>query len=207
MCVVGIQRKRMKKVSLQEIMNRMVTRFETIKTEGADSYQKDPWTEIKAYIGLDPVLGDLHKQYLDARAQHKKLLTENGKSDAMTEIALDVRASTVSAIETRVIELRKDEALRSVVAYRMRRAEIDREQELSAETKEYWLQIRGYNEAQMRTKARKKREEGTSNFLAAIVFLNLVQQMLTAARHNRSIASIVDAARHPEYGQRSEAAA
>ncbi len=197
----------MQKGNLQEIMNRMVNRFEILKTEGADSYQKDPWTEIKAYIGLDPVLGDLHKQYLDARAQHKKLLSENGKNDAMTEIALDVRASSVSAIETRVIELRQDEALKSVVAYRLRKAELVKEYELSANSKAYWQKIRGYHETQVKTQARKSREDGTASFFAAMIFLSIMDQMLSAARSRLSIASIFDAVRDPEYGQRALATA
>lgn len=186
---------KMQKGNLQEIMNRMVSRLEGIKTDGPDSYQKDPWTEIKAYIGLDPLLGDLHKQYLDARALHKKLLNDSGKDDPMTDAAFDARASAVSAIETRVLELRKDEGLRSIVAYRMRRTQLEQQEELSAATKEYWSRIRGYNEGQNRDIAQKKREEGASNFFAAIVFLSLMEQMLRAARRNLSIASVFDAAR------------
>ena len=185
----------MQKGNLQDIMNRMVSRFEGIKTEGPDSYQKDPWTEIKAYIGLDPLLGDLHKQYLDARALHKKLLNDNGKDDPMTDAAFDARASSVSAIETRVLELRKDEALRSIVAYRMRRTQLEQQEELSAATKEYWRKIRGYNENQISDAAQKRREEGASNFFAAIVFLSLMEQMLRSARRNLSIASVFEAAR------------
>ena len=196
----------MEKGSLQNIMNEMVQRFEGIKTEGPNSYQTDPWTEIKAYIGLDPVLGDLHKQYLDARAQHKKLLTENGKDDAMTEIAFDVRASAVSAIDTRVLELRQDDALRSVVAYRMRRAELAKEKELAANTKEYWKKIRGYNEEQAKAQSDKNKEEGVASFFAALMFLSVMTQMFNNARQKLSIASIFDAVRDPEYSTRAVAA-
>lgn len=182
----------------------MVRRFESIKTEGPDSYQTDPWTEIKAYIGLDPVLGDLHKQYLDARAYHKKLMSENGRHDAMTEIAFDARASAVSAIETRVMELKQDEALRSVVAYRLRKAELAKERELSAETKEYWKQIRGYNAVQ--ADAAKKKKEGEDSFFIAVMFLSIMDQMLHAARRKLSIASVFDAANNNGYRQTQAAA-
>lgn len=186
-------------------MNEMVRRFETIKTEGPNSYQTDPWTEIKAYIGLDPLLGDLHKQYLDARSFHKKLLRENGKDDAMTEIALDARSSAVSAIETRVLELKKDEALRSVVAYRLRKAELAREEELSADTKEYWKKIRGFNAVQ--AQAEKQRSEGEEGFFMAVMFLIIMNRMLQKARRKLSIASVFDTARNTQEYNRQRAAA
>jgi hypothetical protein len=57
------------------------------------------------------VLANLYKQYCAAKENLGKLLVQNGSQDPMTEIAWDMHDSLRSAIETRLLELKDDEAV------------------------------------------------------------------------------------------------
>lgn len=182
--------------------------MENPRTEGPNSYQTDPWTETKAYIGLDPLLSDLHKQYLDAQEHGKSLRMSFGKNDPMAQVAYDTEASAREAMETRLKELKEDEALRSVVAYRLRKAEIAKEmdeesEELSALSKAYWARIRGYNERVR--EAENKRKEGETGFVMAMFYLGMVVDSLRVARRKLSIAAAFGAVTDPEAGYRRAA--
>ena len=78
-------------ISLLEIMNEMaagdVRPRPYLPADRAVQLAPKPkqqnMTELQAFVSLDPLLADLHKQFLDAKAQYERLVSENGKGDAM----------------------------------------------------------------------------------------------------------------------------
>lgn len=105
----------MSNLSLQAVMNEMAQgdvrprpyqpRDNAFK---APAPSQKPITELQAFIQLDPVLASLHKQFLEAKAQHAALVSANGKNDAMAEVAADMMDSAWCAMQTRFIEVRAD---------------------------------------------------------------------------------------------------
>lgn len=62
------------------------------------------------FIRTDALAADLHRQYRTALKQQEKLTAENGADDPMAEIAQDLAESARSALDTRLIELRREQA-------------------------------------------------------------------------------------------------
>ena len=97
--------------SLSHLMNAMISRLEYTQPEEMKNIpESKQWDMINVYINLDSVLASLYKQYCAAKENLGKLLIQNGPQDPMTEIAWDVHDSLRSAIETRLLELKDDEA-------------------------------------------------------------------------------------------------
>jgi len=95
--------------SLNSIMNQMArqeTALGFVKPRTHKNLQ--PLEELDAFVLLDDVLEDLHKQYLDAKAQYKELVSLSGADDAMATVALDMQDSAWCAMQTRYIELRAE---------------------------------------------------------------------------------------------------
>lgn len=94
-------------VSLQDLMNRMAGRLDAILPDELQAMPADrDWPFIHLYLGSDPLLAQLYKQYCDARERLDKLRREFGRDDAMADIAADMRDSAHSAVETRLLELK-----------------------------------------------------------------------------------------------------
>ncbi|MCI5059686.1 MAG: hypothetical protein MRY79_01295 [Alphaproteobacteria bacterium] len=110
--------------SLQQIMNEMVTRLDTVHnaTSQQKKSRKGRLSELEAFISLDPVLANLNRQYLEAKAQRCELVALNGKEDAMVEVALDMEDSAWCAMETRLLELRRNGELMRRVQSMLRRS-------------------------------------------------------------------------------------
>ena len=93
--------------SLNSIMNEMACNQSALKSLPQHQAKTlEPLNEIEAFILLDDTLENLHKQYLEAKAQTKELIALNGTDDAMAEIAIDMEDSAWCAMQTRYIELR-----------------------------------------------------------------------------------------------------
>ncbi|MCB9990587.1 MAG: hypothetical protein H6867_04295 [Rhodospirillales bacterium] len=109
----------MKKGSLEKTISDMVRRLEAARASdtNGDSMSASPagsdcpLKDIEAFMPVDPVLASLHKEYLEANANHKKLARQNGFNDPMTEIAADMLDSARSAMQTRLIELQESREL------------------------------------------------------------------------------------------------
>jgi len=90
-------------------MNAMVNRLEYAHPEAIKEIPETRyWEMIDAYMVVDEVLANLYKQYVQAKENLARLVIDNGSDDPMTEVAWDMHDSTRCAIETRLIELRKD---------------------------------------------------------------------------------------------------
>ena len=64
--------------------------------------------ELQAFVTLDPLLADLHKQYIDARQNRLRAEKEFGKGDGMADMASLLEDSAWCAMQTRYMEVRAD---------------------------------------------------------------------------------------------------
>lgn len=116
--------------SLQEVMNRMSGRVDTLlDAETRKHPAADLGDEIRFWINADPLLGSLHKQYMDARSAHVRLMKLAGRGDAMADVAADMVDSAKSAFETRLIEARRLNEIRCRVNSAMKKAAEEMEEE------------------------------------------------------------------------------
>lgn len=88
-------------------MNRMAGHLDEILPDATLAVlpEEAQWPMIQRYLGIDPILQALYKQYCDARERLSQLTAEFGSTDAMTSVAADLKDSAASAIETRLLEL------------------------------------------------------------------------------------------------------
>jgi len=158
--------------NLQALMNEMASRPVPIK---AHDHQKAPASEEMAYVALDPVYADLHKQYRDAKARHRKLIQIYKSQDPLLEVAADMLESLESACETRLIELRRDLIMRAAVRRLLREQQLRIEEENHAHSTLYRMRmIAFHNENYLSIKKRTKQEQQDSInfFMLCHVMLN-----------------------------------
>lgn len=100
-----------------------------LKDHARDNPAQDPQSniaapqEIRFWIALDPVLADLHKHLVDAKAEMEFLSDRYGSDDPMAEVAADRVESAQCTVETRLIELRRNQEARAMVAAMISRAQ------------------------------------------------------------------------------------
>jgi hypothetical protein len=66
---------------------------------------------MQAFLQLDPLLADLHKRYLDAKATRIQAHKEYGAGDGMGEMTAMMEDSAWCAMQTRYMELRTNRNL------------------------------------------------------------------------------------------------
>lgn len=96
--------------SLREIMNAVSANLDRV-LDCAPAARPQALSELDAFIGLDPLLSALNKEYLDARAHHKSACRDFGDDDGMTSMAAVMEDSAWCAVQTRYMELRCDRAM------------------------------------------------------------------------------------------------
>lgn len=97
--------------SLESVIADIIRRLDGVHAgQGDHAGHADPLRQLEAFMPVDPVLARLHKDYLDANRNHKKLAETHGMNDPMTEIAADLLDSARSALQTRLIELQESRA-------------------------------------------------------------------------------------------------
>jgi len=112
-------------ISLQDAMMAVTQRMETLRAPEPENV-RNSMSELEAFIRLDPLLADLHKEFLDTKHNRKKLMAENGCDDPMASVAADLEDSAWCRMQTRYLELRDQRVL-------MRRAQrLMREEEVQA---------------------------------------------------------------------------
>jgi hypothetical protein len=67
--------------------------------------------EMQAFMQIDPLLADLHKQYMDAKGTRVQAEKEFGRSDGMTDMAMMMEDSAWCAMQTRYMEVRANRQL------------------------------------------------------------------------------------------------
>lgn len=102
--------------SLQDVLNFVASgvadgtfapeNFKSSKRTNGSHSNSTTFTELDAYLSLDPLLADLHKRYLNAKVQNLQSAREYGADSPMSEMALWNEESSFSAVQTRLMELR-----------------------------------------------------------------------------------------------------
>jgi len=177
-----------RRTSIQELMNKMAGRVDSLlDQQDHDSRATHPpvLDEIRMWIAVDPLLAELHKQYLDVRAHRARLKEKHGESDPICDVAVDMEDSARCAVETRLIELRKSEESRSALKALIRKTHAAREAELLAAEREktsaYWREFSIH-------KTPRVVERGLMSFMNMMFYVIILQQLTEEACHRLRIA-------------------
>ncbi len=93
---------------LLDIMNEVSARLDRGPVQTTPARILD---EMQAFMQLDPLLADLHKQYMDAKGTRIQAEKEFGRGDGMTDMAMMMEDSAWCAMQTRYMEVRNDRRL------------------------------------------------------------------------------------------------
>jgi hypothetical protein len=148
-----------------DVMNQLAERGDDVS---GPVIRMDLLDEVDSYKSMDPVLADLYKQYLDARAVYGSLLRSHGVDDPMVQVAEDRLESCLSAFETRLIELRQDMALRQAAVARLQtmRTHMERlDEENHRASQKYKKRMQEYAEERRIDRARAESESSFATFL------------------------------------------
>lgn len=181
-----------KTLSLQDTMNDMARRMDALLDDHRRSNPGDIASQdLRFWIAVDPVLADLHKLLVDAKAQRGRIASRHGNHDPMLDIACDMVDSAACAVETRLIELRQSDETRAAVAAIMQKALADKEEEQAEaereRSKRFWKDFA----AQRDTSASKQADGSLWMVLASLM---LLRHNLDHADRMLSIAAIFDRA-------------
>lgn len=177
--------------SVQDIINKMAGRVDVLLDQ-RDSGRKKPvpasalQEEIRIWMAVDPLVADLHKQYMDARAHHARLVQLRGKGDPMEEVAADMAESAKCAVETRLIELRHSAEAKLAFQAMVRREWAAREarliEEERARASRFWKQFSA-------RKTPRVVQRGHDSFISMMIGLMAMQHLIDQAHTHLSIAA------------------
>jgi hypothetical protein len=145
--------------SLMEVMNTLAQAG--VMTSADDVLREDD------FVRTDTLAADLHRQYRTALKQQEKLIAENGTDDPMAEIAQDLAESARSALDTRLIELRREQEAVDR-ARRQQLSEKENQIRLRAQEKRETAMVLFYK-LQMFERFRRKQKEQDSD--ATLMFM------------------------------------
>lgn len=167
----------MQDISLQQAMNRVsmgLDRAGPAPMAAPLNPQPDLREELDLFADMDPLLSDLQKQYLDAKAVRRKQVQAFGANDPMAEIAADMEDSAWCAMQTRYIELRGERLLMARVQKEMRVERRQREYLLKREKERKALLFFQQMQLLRRIKDKgREKKKSVENFLLAFVLLGL----------------------------------
>lgn len=140
-------------MSLQDVMNTVARQLDAMQPH-ADAAPRNILSELEIFASLDPLLGDLQRQYKDARYARRMQEKMFGGDDPMNEVARDVEDSAWCAMQTRYMEARTDrDLMREVQAIQHEQREEEcREQD----RKEQNRALETFHQAEMMARMRKK---------------------------------------------------
>ncbi|MBU0859621.1 MAG: hypothetical protein KJ667_06765 [Alphaproteobacteria bacterium] len=171
--------------SLQDIMNMMAQRVDGLQTASPLSAltARGILSEAEAYAHFDPLLAQLLKHYRDAQSRYEELLRKNGSGDAMVDVAADMAASSDSAMETRLIELRTNNTMR-----RMAEARIRESIEMMNASTRYNEKLRNHALRRSGDIARQRMEEAREGIMWVWFLMMLLQDTLRETQRRLSAA-------------------
>ncbi len=120
-------------LSLQDIMNDIAGQrpdavAQTCQKTAKKKAAAKPLDELQAFIQLDPLLADLHKQYMGAKNNCAELVRAHGSDDVMVDVAMDMEDSAWCMMQTRYLEVRAKRGLMEKAQHLMRVSEHDMRQ-------------------------------------------------------------------------------
>jgi len=147
--------------------------------------RRDPRdAQEEAFLIIDPLFSDLHKQHSEAANNHKRLVRRHGQNDPMTRVAEDISDSTKSALETRLLELREDEEIcaQAALIMKKREAEEDKmevERKALAKIRETFLNLE-----QDKTMRRQRQRSEKDSEMAMWVMIWAMRKIMESHRAN-----------------------
>lgn len=175
----------MTEVSLQDLMRDMAKRMDALD----DVTCSDNNHEIDAYISLDPVLGDLHRQYLEAKANYKGLAQLRGKDDPMAEAAQDWLDSADCAVQTRMIELHQNLEIRKQAEGILKRNVADEQIERNKTAASKYKCQTEKSQKQRQLMAEAARKDGEDSFFVMVFLIWMLQSVTARVRRSLSLAN------------------
>jgi len=174
-------------------MNNIAKRLDGLQEQAP--HKRDFLSAIDAFLSIDSVLGNLHKQLLEAQSNHNRITTRFGVDDPMAEVAADVAESAESAFHTRLIEVRRDRKIRRAVLkiLRQQRAEIQRAQR----KRDIYARKEMAEIHSRKLRAQQAKKEGEDSFLAVIMLLIALQETLHRTHKMLSLATAFSSANEP----------
>lgn len=95
--------------SLNTVMNNVASMLDGMLSSALqNTAAREPISDMDAFIQIDPLLAQLHKDFIDARQMRTQAQAEYGADDAMSEMAAYTEDSAWCAMQTRYMELRAD---------------------------------------------------------------------------------------------------
>ncbi len=158
--------------SLQDVMNTVARQLDALVPQQGRSGSRDTLGELEIFASLDPLLGDLQRQYNDARYTRRTQEKMFGTDDPMGDVARDMEDSAWCAMQTRYMEVRGDRGMmREVQAIQNEQRDRDmRAKERDAANDS----IRAYYQADMM--ARMKRQSKTPSIFEWLVVMWLLNR-------------------------------
>lgn len=140
-------------MSLQDVMNNVSRQLDAMQPY-PDPAPRNILSELEIFASLDPLLGDLQRQYKDARYTRRMQENMFGADDPMADVARDAEDSAWCAMQTRYMEARADrDLMRDVQAIQNEQREEERREK---ERKEQVRALETYYQADMMARMRKK---------------------------------------------------
>lgn len=177
-----------KRTSIQEIMNRMAGHMDVLLDESGHTQQGPRPTlldEVRLWVAVDPLLAELHKQYLDAQKNHARLKNRHGESDPICDVAADMEDSAKCAVDTRMIELRQSEEAKAAVQAIIRKAQDNRAAQLvaaeHAQSSQFWRNFAV-------RKAPLAVARGQGSYFKMMIGVLVLQHLIGNAQHHLRIA-------------------
>jgi hypothetical protein len=167
-------------LSLSDLVNELARAPSSI---GAPNEPVSELDEFEAFCQFDTLLSALNKDYLTAKAQRQLQEASFGKDDAMAEIAALAEDSAWCALQTRLLELRRDAALRRQVNEIIRRRKtIALQQKIQEQAKEKADMLRSFFLLMKQKKRAEK--ENKSNIFEYAVLLFMFKLVPVGVRNN-----------------------
>ena len=174
-------------------MGRIAARLEALQADLP--VRRGFLSAIDAFITVDPLLGVLHKQLLEAQTQCARVLERHGVDAPMAEIAADMAESAACDFRTRLIEVRHDRKIRREVLgiLRRQRAQVQREHK----KRDIFARIEMAAVGNRRLLAARAKKEGEDSFATVMLLLLMLQQALRRTQKMLSLASDFSAVSPP----------
>lgn len=147
-------------MSLQDVMNKVARQLDAMHSQRAAT-PRNILSELEIFASLDPLLGDLQRQYKDARYIRRTQEQMFGADDPMGDVARDAEDSAWCAMQTRYMEVRGDrDMMRDVQAIQH---EQRAEERRAREERDNRARLDTYYQADMMTRMKKRAK--TPSFL------------------------------------------
>lgn len=162
----------MAEMSLQDVMNTVARQLDAMHPHPSHA-PRNILTELEIFASIDPLLGDLQRQYKDARYIRRTQEKMFGPDDPMGDVARDAEDSAWCAMQTRHMEVRADrDMMRQVQAIQHEQREDERRERERVDNR---ARLDTYYQADMM--ARMKQRTKTPSLFEWLVVLWLMNRM------------------------------